>query len=107
MGWVRFHSGLTGRSSAPITSQLRTLRRPVREPTVGIDHELAKARRLYVIKHCPAAIGRSPLENGVLAARRRWISRPNEGAPPFDALGLYRIRRTPSGVRDSGRVTNV
>ena len=80
----------------------------MQKPTIGIDHELAKARRLYmyVIKHCPAAIGRSPLENGVLAARRRWISRPNEGAPlstdwAFVGSGEHRV-----GVRDSGRVTN-
>ena len=60
-----------------------------------------------MIKHCPAAIGRSPLENGVLAAKEAVDLRPNEGASPFDGLSLYRIRRTPSGPRDSGWIPNV
>ena len=69
-GWVRSDAGLTGRkcSSAPISSQLRTLQQPVRNPTLRIDRELAKARGLRVSKHCPLAIARPPVENGVLAA---------------------------------------
>ena len=79
----------------------------MRKPTVGIDHELAKARRLYVIKHCPAAIGRSPLENGVLAAKEAVDLRPNEGAPRGNDRACIGFGEHRVGFSYSGLVSNV